>query len=399
MVSAVRVLVVTGMCLAGCASTSDRRDATVLEPAPVSIPQARIARIPAAVAVFYSPEFAQRAVPDRGISAISHRAGGANVALFDRVLDAAFEQVVRLSAWPPPAGAARPEVSLVFVPRIDGTATIQSPKSTALLIDYTIEAYTQAGERVDSWTIHAKSRAQGVSGVGEHGLYPAALRDAAAQLLTSIAERPALKARLPATPAAQAPAPRGEGARGSAVRLTIASLLEPAEAREPGAAGDAGCIADALAHSNLDASLVPLAQIQDPLFPWLEPANLMETARRMLELMRLAPVREGLRDAGVDYVAFVHTERSSERNPEAPRCDTTYKAPGCSGVRADALKTTIQVTLWNLKRYTRSARFETEGLGSATFSGVTVPIAGERASPASACVHAADAIGRLIGGR
>jgi hypothetical protein len=118
----------------------------------------------------------------------------------------------------------------------------------------------------------------------------------------------------------------------------------------------------------------------------------------MLELMRLAPVREGLSAAGLDYVAFLQTERSSERNPDAVRCDTTYRAPGCSGVRADALKSRIQVSLWNLRRYSMSARFETESAGSTTFSGVTVPIPGQQASPARACTRAGDAIGQLVGG-
>jgi len=62
------------------------------------------------------------------------------------------------------------------------------------------------------------------------------------------------------------------------------------------------------------------------------------------------------------------------------------------------LKSRIQVSLWNLKRYSMSARFETESAGSATFSGVVVPIAGQQSSPASACARAGDTIGRLVGG-
>ena len=182
------------------------------------------------------------------------------------------------------------------------------------------------------------------------------------------------------------------------MRLSIASPLEPAETRDRTVAGDAGCITETLAQANPRITVVPLEQVQDDLFPWFEPANLVETAQRMLELMRLASVREGLTAAGLDYVAFLRTERSSERNPEAVRCDTTYRAPGCSGVRADALKSRVQATVWNLRRYSMSARFETESAGAATFSGVAVPIPGERASPASACARAADAIGRLIGG-
>ena len=393
------VLAASVLLLAGCASAPEQPDPNLLQPAAASLPPARIARLPAAAAVFYSTQFAQQPIADRSAAGISHRAGPASVELFDRAFESAFERVLRLPEWPLPAGAKRPEVSLVFVPRIAAIATLQGRTSTARLIDYVVDAYTPAGERVDSWTIYAKSRLDGAWNARDDRLYPGALRDAAAQLLTAIAGRPALKARLPGAPIAQAPVARSAGPAHGAVRLSITSPLEPAEVRERAAPGDAACIAEALVHSHPHASVVPLELVQDELFPWFEHANLMDTAQRMLELMRSQPVREGLSAARLDYVAFLHTERSSERNPEAIRCDTTYRAPGCSGVRADPLKSRVQVTLWDLKRYTMSARFETESPGSATFTGVTVPIPGERASSASACRRAADAIGELIGGR
>src|SRR5688572_27313780 len=110
--------------LAGCAGPADRPDANVIQPAPASLPQPRLIPVPAKIGVFYSAEFAQQAVADRALTGISHRAGAASVALFDRVLEAAFEQVVRLPAWPVPAGAERPAVAVVFVPRLAGIATV-----------------------------------------------------------------------------------------------------------------------------------------------------------------------------------------------------------------------------------------------------------------------------------
>ena len=393
-----RALLAIAACVAGCAAPrAERSDPNVIQPVAAALPQARVVALPAAVAVFYPAEFAQQPVVDRAIPAISHRAGAASVALFDRVLTAAFEQVLRLPAWPLPAGAERPAAAFVLVPRFAGIATVRTPGSTARLVEYAIEAFTPAGQRIDSWTLYAKSRRDGPWSAREDDLYPAALRDAAAQLLLSIAERPVLKQRLPAAPMAQAIG-RGSATPAGSVRISITSPLEAAEAREHADTGDARCIAEALAQANPQATLVPLEQVQDALYPWFEHANLAETSQRMLELMRLAPVREGLSAARLDYVAFLHTERSTERNPEAVRCDTTYKAQGCSGVRADALKSRMQVSVWNLRRYSMSARFETESAGAATFSGVTVPIPGQRASPASACARAGDAIARLVGG-
>lgn len=390
-------------CLAGCATQPGPPDADVLQPAFPVLPPARFTPLPAAVGVFYAPEFSDRTVEDRSAPGVSHRPGAASMELFDRVLASAFERVVRVSAWPLAAREGEVEISLVFVPRIAGIATIRNPPgqaaagSAARLLEYGVEVFTPAGDRIDSWMLHAKSRMDGEWSAREDWLYPAALRDAAAQLLTSIAWRPALKSRLAAPLPAGTPAPgAGPAARGT-VRVAITSLLEPAEARERKTANDAACLAEALIQAVPQTSVVPLEQIQDQLFPWFEHSSLMDTAQQMPELLRQAPVRDGVRSADLDYIALIHTERSSERNPGAVRCDTTYRAPGCSGVRADALKTRLQVTLWNVRRFTMSARFEVEGAGAATFAGLTVPIPGAQASSASACERAAEAISQLIG--
>ena len=380
-------------CLAGCAGPSERPDSNSIQPAPAALPQARVSTLPVKAAVFYSQAFAQQPVADRSIAEISHRAGAASVALFDRVLDASFEQVLRLPAWPAAAGSEPPAVALVFVPRFAGIATVRTPGSTARLLEYVVDVFAPSGERIDSWTVYAKSRRDGAWNARDDDLYPAALRDAAAQLLTSVATRPALKRRLPEAAPASGTGKRPASAPPGNIRVSITSPLDAAEAR-----GEARCVAEALAQAYPGATLVPLEQVQDELFPWFEHANLAETSQRMPELMRLPPVREGLAAARLDYIAFLYTERSSERNPESIRCDTTFRAPGCSGVRGDALKSRVQVSVWNLKRYSMSARFETESAGSATFSGVAVPLAGQQSPAASACARAGDAIGRLVGG-
>src|SRR5262249_12153400 len=134
-----RALFAIAACLTGCAAPPDRPDPNSIQPAPVALPPARVVPSPAAVAVFYSPGFTRQQVADRAMPSLSHRPGPASVALFDRVLEAAFGQVVRLPAWPSDPGK-RPEVALVFVPRVAGIATVQTPGSTARLVDYTIEA-------------------------------------------------------------------------------------------------------------------------------------------------------------------------------------------------------------------------------------------------------------------
>ena len=399
-------LLALSIVLAGCATEPRPTDAMALEPAFPPLPPARMAPLRAAAGVFYTAEFARGTMSDRSAPEVSHRPGPASVALFDHVLASAFERVVRLSTWPPATPAAA-DTALVFVPRIAGVATIRDPSShTAAgffsrLIEYGVDLYTPAGVRVDSWTLYARSRIEGAWTPRNDGLYPAAFRDAAAQLLASIVRRPALAAKLPVARSADAPgrpaAPRTVS-RGP-IRLAIASVLEPTAASDRKSGNDAACLADALSQAVPQVSIVPFEQIQDDLFPWFEGSTLMDTAQRMSDLMRQAAVRDGFEHAGVDFMALIHSERTSNRNPDALRCDTTYRAPGCSGVRGDALKTRLQVTLWNLRRFTMSAKFEVESAGSATFAGLTVPIPGAEKSSGSACERAAAAIGQLIGGR
>ena len=391
--------------LIGCANQPGASDAIVLQPAFPSLPAARLAPLPTAVGVFYTPEFTRGAITDRGAPEVTHRPGIASIALFDHVLAAAFEGVARLSAWPPPTAVPPAAGALIFVPKIAGIATVRSPATqtapgfSGRLIEYGVDVYASGGERIDSWTLHARSRTEGAWTPRDDRLYPAALRDAAAQLLNAIARRPALRARLPvATQPEITPAGPRTGRPGP-IRLAITSLLEPSDASEGKTVNPSACLADGLAQAHPEVSIVPVEQIRDALFPWFEPSILIDTAQRMPELMRQAAVRDGVGSAGLDYIVLIHTERSSDRNPDALRCDTTYRAPGCSGVRGDPLKSRLQVTLWNLRRFTMSARFEVESAGSATIAGLTVPIPGTRQKSAGACERAAAAISHLIESR
>ena len=400
------VLLALSIVLAGCATGPRPSDAIFLEPAFPSLPPARVSRLRAAAGVFYSAEFSQGTFRDRSTPEASHRPGPASVALFDHVLASSFERVVRVPTWPPTAADAA-DVAVVFVPRIAGVTTIREPSSqtatvfSGRLIEYGVDLYTTAGVLVDSWTIHARSRIEGAWTPRGDALYPAALRDAAAQLLSSIARRPALAAKLPIAGSADGPrrpaAPHAVS--GGPPRLAIASILEPLAASDRQSGRDAACLADALSRAVPEVSIVPSEQIRDALFPWFEASTLIETAQWMPDLMRQQAVRQGFGHAGVDYLALLHSERTSSRNPDALRCDTTYRAPGCSGVRGDALKTRLRVTLWNLGRFTMSANFEVESAGSATIAGLTVPIPGAAKSSGSACERAAAAIGQLISGR
>ncbi len=385
-------------CLAlfACASAPAPDSAGVLRPSMPALPLARTTPLRATAGVFYTPQFAHGTLTDRGTPAISHRPGPASVALFDHVLGTAFGELVRLPAWP--ASSAPPGVSLVFVPRVVAITTIRqaTPPFSARLIEYGVEVHTPTGERLDGWTLYARSRADGQGNTDEDRLSSGALRDAAAQLLAALARRPALLAQVPATRQTEVSGPDPRAARAGPVRLAVTSLFEPSEARERRSPGEPDCLAAALVHAVPDASIVSAEQVRDALFPWFEASTVVDTAQQMPELMRQAAVREGVRQAGIDYMALVRTERTSNRNPDALRCDTSHRAPGCSGVRGDALKTRLQVTLWNLNRYTMSGKFEVEGAGSATFAGLTVPIPGAERSSASACERAAEAISHLI---
>lgn len=194
--------------LAGCGPT--RFEAQAVIPPPL------VTRIPVVVGVYMPAEF-REAVHREEHDGVDYEIaiGASQSAGFDRLLTAMFERVVPVASVD--AGAATdPAIRGVLEPVLEEFSFV-TPQDTgdsmyAVSLRYRINAYTPAGQPVDSWTFTGYGAQVGGSmpGAGSGPLQKAAaiaMRDAGAKLAVEFREQAIARGLLEASPAAPAAAP------------------------------------------------------------------------------------------------------------------------------------------------------------------------------------------------
>jgi len=176
--------------LAGCVTTQFETEAV--------IPQPLVTRIPVVVGLYVPPAFREAVHREKRdgtdyVIAI----GKAQSAGFDRLMHAMFTRVVPVTAVE--AGAVTdPEVRGVFEPVLEDFSFV-TPRDTgaplyAVSLKYRINAYTPAGQAVDSWTFtgYGAQASSSVPGQGKTALQQAAslaMRDAGAKIAVEFREQ------------------------------------------------------------------------------------------------------------------------------------------------------------------------------------------------------------------
>jgi hypothetical protein len=176
--------------LAGCVTTQFETEAV--------IPQPLVTRIPVVVGLYVPPAFREAVHREKRdgtdyVIAI----GKAQTAGFDRLMHAMFSRVVPVAAVE--AGAVTdPEVRGVFEPVLEDFSFV-TPRDTgtplyAVSLKYRINAYTPAGQAVDSWTFtgYGAQASSSVPGQSKTALQQAAslaMRDAGAKIAVEFREQ------------------------------------------------------------------------------------------------------------------------------------------------------------------------------------------------------------------
>jgi hypothetical protein len=183
-------LLVAAALLAGCGTTQFEAESV--------IPQPLVTRIPVVVGVHVPPAFREAVHREKrdGVDyAIS--LGRAQADGFDRLMHAMFERVVPVASVD--AGAVTdPQVRGVFEPVLEDFSFV-TPRDTgtqlyAVSLKYRINAYTPAGQAVDSWTFtgYGAQQSSAVPGQGKTALQQAAslaMRDAGAKIAVEFREQ------------------------------------------------------------------------------------------------------------------------------------------------------------------------------------------------------------------
>ena len=176
--------------LAGCGTTQFEAEST--------IPTPLVTRIPVVVGV-YVPQAFREAVHHEKHDGVEYEiaVGKAQAAGFDRLLKAMFTRVVPVASTA--AGASTdPEIRGVFEPVLEEFSLV-TPRDTgtplyAVSIKYRINAYTPAGQAVDSWTFtgYGAESSGSMPGQGKEALQRAAglaMRDAGAKIAVEFREQ------------------------------------------------------------------------------------------------------------------------------------------------------------------------------------------------------------------
>jgi len=347
------------------------------------LPSPRVEPLPLTVGVHYSEAFQREKHEDKHVPYwMVHEPGGASVALFERVLAATFERVVRIPTWPS-AGGARPEVALVIVPSISGVNT-DFPTYSTRTIFYEISIFTAGGVRIDTWNVNATGR--GTLFTSDETFSASALRDAATQLLIGLRERSEIRARLPA----HDPEPFTEVADGWARNRGIVIL--------PNAPDDESwvtCMKDALSRGSVP--LVEVDRFRDAVFPWFEPSvNQPTTPEAWVQRLKDPLVAAGAMEAGARYVMFVDGSTSHSEQEGPFMCGGGAVGAACLGVTSAERHSSLNLAVGDFMRGEMAGEIEASETGSFTWVGLILPIPIIDMTETEACHKAAADVRALL---
>jgi len=203
----VRALLPVVALLAGCGTTQFEAESV--------IPQPLVTRIPVVVGVHIPAAFREAVHREKrdGVDYVI-AVGRSQADGFDRLMTAMFARVVPVASLE--AGAvADAEVRGVFEPVLEDFSFV-TPRDTgtqlyAVSLKYRINAYTPAGEAIDSWTFtgYGAQASSAVPGQGKPALQQAAslaMRDAAAKIAVEFREQAIVRGLVePAAPLVEVP--------------------------------------------------------------------------------------------------------------------------------------------------------------------------------------------------
>lgn len=367
------------MVLTGCAISP-----VALDPAPVpQIPEPRVSRIDAVVGVYYSPGFAIDPVYEKnalGITVI-HRTGAANTALFDQLLAASFQRVVRLEQAP--AKDTVPKgINAVIVPQLGYLRTHDDTLGghNTLWMRLQIQVLSPTLEEIDAWDYTAI--AQRPPGRGHERNYAPLYRAVAAQFLLDLNERPKLEALRGKPP--EMPAPP------TAATAPEVALLPASR----GAQRWVECVSDAL-DDKTRARIVGADRFRDALFPWFETSTLPDTAEGLAQRIRRALAHAGTQSTLYPTLALIGGDTTNQfKGPFY--CGGNAMGAGCLGAASGERKTVIRVAIWDLQRATQTTEFESSESGTSILLGLVLPIPLIAATEGRACELAASGLSQAL---
>ena len=368
---------------------------------PPELPAPRVEPLATTVGVHYSESFQHgkhKEMSELSLRPFMHEPGSASVALFDKVLAATFQQVVRIRTWPP-GRSAEPHVDLVIVPRISDVSimackTNREPGGPLLScsthITYTVDFHAAGGERLYTWELKVNNKNPRVNLLSifsyQEIVIASGLRHAAATLLMGLPEHPGIKAYLSENDSAPVMNTKEDWSRARGIAI-LPSV--------PDGESWAECMSSALREGPLP--IVETKAFRDAVFPWFEPSVYQPTtSRAWAGRLGNGLIRAGAREAGARYVLFVGGS-TIEGESEGPLLGVGGAAgAACFGWTSADRNTYLKLKLVDLMSGEVRGEIENSESGSSTLACFFVPVPIISMTETRACYGAAAKVREVL---
>jgi len=283
-------------------------------------------------------------------------------------------------------------VSTAPAPGIDGTFRVLGSSAVDGHVQLRVQLANATGMLIDEWTVHGKSLAS----VLMSDAYASALSDAAAVLITTLPERPAVRAWLAAHGVqvpTDGPVLRSVPAVGRE-RKAVALLPEPDNAADP--------LVVYRARTCLGKRLQPAIEVFDrdalrhQLYPWLELSVAPSSTAALLDFLGEPALRATLEAIGVHHAVVFGGATSTKFDRGGIVCGAGMGGGGCLGFSWGTRDSSFHAVVLDLRQGTTAGDPESRRTANVYMPAFILPIPLIGATEDEACDELAAQVRRIV---
>ena len=127
------------------------------------------------------------------------------------------------------------------------------------------------------------------------------------------------------------------------------------------------------------------AELQDALFPWLEPRTAPRKIEDLPELLERPGVDNRVRERGIRYIIWVQGDTERTSSGGSLSCAAGPGGGGCFGLAWWENMSAYEASIWDLEDGTRAGRISTSVNGTSVIPAVVIPVPLIARTQATAC--------------
>lgn len=144
-------------------------------------------------------------------------------------------------------------------------------------------------------------------------------------------------------------------------------------------------LADCLAGSTRQLSVIRQDDFADEMFPWFEPKSAPQSLPELEKLLRRPEVSEKIKSIGVRYLVQINGGSDVNEKTGGMSCAIAPGAAFCLGLMLWEQNADYEIAVWDIKRLTRVGRMHSESTSTSAMVGAVVPVPLIASARRSAC--------------